>query len=127
ARHVGCLRQVFVGEPAILAPDFYGTFAGKAAFGDFQRYQLIVAALDACLGGVIGFHIGKHLRIVHELLQLIHRQYGKLLAMAGDFFNLHQYIPPLGPTSNTSITRRSSCNSYMTRQSPTLSLYPSRP
>jgi hypothetical protein len=38
ARHVGCLRQVFVGEPAILTPDFYRAFAGKAAFGDFQRY-----------------------------------------------------------------------------------------
>src|ERR1017187_3121373 len=127
ARYLGCLRQVFLGEPAILTPDFYRAFAGKAALGDFERYQLVLAALHARLRRVIGLYVRKHLRIVHELLQPIHRQYGELLAMAGDCFNAHQYIPPLGPTSKTSITRRSSCSSYMTRQPPTLSRYPSRP
>src|ERR1017187_8037090 len=109
ARYLGCLRQVFLCEPAILTPDFYRAFPGKAALGDFERYQFVLAALHARLRRVIGSYVGKHLRIVHELLQLIHGHYGELSAITCDSFDAHQYIPPLGPTSKTSITRRSSC------------------
>lgn len=38
----------------MLAPDLYRAFAGQAPLGDFQRYQLILAALDAGFHRVIG-------------------------------------------------------------------------
>src|ERR1039457_2963747 len=111
AGHLGGLRQAFLGEFAMLAPDSHRALPGKTPLGDFQRYQLILAALKARLRRVKGFNVRKHLGIVHELLESIHRQYRELLAVADDFFYAHQYIPPLGPTSSTSITRRSSSNS----------------
>jgi hypothetical protein len=65
-----------------------------SAFGDLQRYELVLSIPKSRFGGIVGLHIGKDLRIVHQLLELVPPSYGQFLARAGNRLDAQQYFLP---------------------------------
>jgi hypothetical protein len=87
------LCKAFLGEPAVLAPDFSWAFPGNPALSDLERYQLVFAALKTALNRIVSLHVGKHLRVVHQLLKVVHRDHRELFALAGNFFEKWSHPP----------------------------------
>jgi hypothetical protein len=95
----------------MVTPDSNGILSSEAALCNLKRYQFVIPPVQAAFGRVVSLDIGKHLRIVHQRLKVFYRDNGEFLSLARNSFDTHRYIPPRAPTSNISITRRSSCNS----------------
>jgi len=94
ARYLRLFRELLLGKLPVLTPHMERGLSLKSTFADLQRYELVLAILKTRFGSIVGLHVGKHFRIVHHLLQVLHRNHGEFLALAGNRLDLHQYIPP---------------------------------